>query len=207
MSIATLLTAGLQIAMGISLAACAGFRAFLPLLAVGLAGRMELIPLGERFGWLAGGPALLVLGTAVVAEVVADKVPVVDHFLDLVATVVRPLAGAVAMAAPLVSVDPLTALVIGAVVGGTVAGGVHVAKSQTRLLSTASTGGAANPLLSLGEDALALVGSLAAILVPAVAVVVVLAVALWVGRRLARRRRRGRGPGSPMTPAADGPTT
>jgi len=205
MSFAMLLTAGLQIAMGVSLAAFAGFRAFLPLLVVGVAGRLELIPLAERFEWLGGWPALVVLGSAVVVEVLADKVPMVDHLLDVVATVMRPLAGAVAMAAPLVTLDPLAALVVGVVVGGAVAGGVHVAKSQTRLLSTASTGGTANPLVSLFEDLLVLGGSVLAVLVPLIAAVAAIVVVVWLGRRIARRRARSRA--SRMTPAVNGPRT
>ena len=42
-----------QIAMGVGLAACAGLRAFLPLLVVGVAGKFELVPLSESFEWLA----------------------------------------------------------------------------------------------------------------------------------------------------------
>ena len=34
-----------QIAMGLSLAACAGLRAFLPLFVVGAAGKLDLLPL------------------------------------------------------------------------------------------------------------------------------------------------------------------
>lgn len=202
MSIAMLMTVGLQVATGVALAASAGLRAFLPLLVVGLAGRLELIPVAERFEWLTSTAALVVLGVAVVAELVADKVPLVDHLLDLVATVVRPLAGAVAMAAPLVSFDPLATLAVGIVVGGSVAGGVHVAKSQARTVSTASTGGAANPLISLAEDVLALGWSVVAVLVPALAVVVAVAVAWWLARKLSRGRRRP----SPLSPAVDGST-
>ena len=45
-----------QVTMGVSLAACAGLRAFLPLLAVGVAGRMDWIPLTSYFDWLVTSP-------------------------------------------------------------------------------------------------------------------------------------------------------
>ena len=46
----------IQIAAGVSLAACAGLRAFLPLLAVGIAGRLELLPLRGSFEWMSDWP-------------------------------------------------------------------------------------------------------------------------------------------------------
>ncbi len=71
-----------QIAMGLSLAACAGLRAFLPLFVVGAAGRLEWIPLTDSFAWMTSWPALLVFGFAVLTELLGDKFPLVDHFLD-----------------------------------------------------------------------------------------------------------------------------
>ena len=72
----------LQVAMGVSLAACAGLRAFLPLLVVGAFGRLGFVPLTGAFEWLSSWPALAVFGVAVVVELAADKFPVVDHLLD-----------------------------------------------------------------------------------------------------------------------------
>lgn len=188
MEIQLAVTVAFQLAMGVSLAACAGFRAFVPLLVVGLAGRFEVVPLADRFDWLASGPALLVLATAVVLEILADKVPVVDHFLDATATFVRPVAGAIALASPLTGVDPLVAMVIGIVLGSTVAGGVHLAKSQTRLASTAFTGASANPALSVTEDVFSIGGSVLAVVLPLVAFAVACLLLLAIWRLLSRRR-------------------
>ena len=52
------------------------------MLVVGLGGRFDFIPLGARFEWLESTPALIVFGVAVLAEVLADKIPVVDHALE-----------------------------------------------------------------------------------------------------------------------------
>ena len=62
-----------QVAMGVGLAACAGLRAFLPLFVVGVAGRLDVLPLSEPFAWLASAPALTVFGAAVLTELLADK--------------------------------------------------------------------------------------------------------------------------------------
>ena len=179
-----------QISMGVSLAACAGFRAFTPLLVVGMAGRLDLIPLAERFDWLSSDAALIVLAAAVIIETLADKVPIVDHSLDLAATLVRPVAGALLVASPLTGFDPLVATVVGIVLGSTVAGGVHLVKSKTRLASTALTGASANPFLSVAEDAVSFGGSLLSVFVPIFAILFVCLVAFVAYRFIGRRRTR-----------------
>ena len=87
------------IALGIGLAAATGFRVFLPLLIAGLAAHFGFIPLSENFQWLASTPALMMLGTAAAAEVLAYYIPGVDHALDVMASPATLVAGAVASAA------------------------------------------------------------------------------------------------------------
>ncbi len=191
-----------QISMGVSLAACAGFRAFTPLLVIGLAGRLDLVPLAERFDWLSSDAALLVLATAVIIETLADKVPVVDHSLDLAATFVRPVAGALVVASPLTGFNPLVAMVVGLVLGSTVAGGVHLAKSKTRLVSTALTGASANPILSVAEDVVSFGGSVLSIFLPIFAFLFACLLAFVSYRLLGHRRssRSSRGTGVAIPP-------
>lgn len=148
------------------MAASAGLRAFLPLLVVGVAGRFEVIALGERFQWMSSTAALTVLAIAVVVEVLGDKVPLVDHMLDSASTMTRPIAGAVVAAAPVTALEPLTAVVIGIILGGAVAGGVHAAKSSLRLVSTGSTAGLATPVLSVAEDVVSFSGSVVSLFMP-----------------------------------------
>ncbi len=182
-----------QLAMGLSLAACAGLRAFLPLLAVGLAARLDWIPLTSHFEWLESVPSLIVFGVAVVAELLADKVPWFDHVLDLVQSFVKPIAGVVAAAAVLHELTPLQGAVLALVLGGGVAGAVHFGKANLRLLSTVSTGGLANPVVSVVEECGAWSLALAAIVAPLVTAAVLLmlltAVVWFVHRRRVRSRR------------------
>lgn len=152
--------------MGIGLAAVSGLRAFLPLFVVGAAGRMDWVPLSESFGWLQSTPALIVFGAAVLIELSADKFPIVDHALDAVQSLVKPLAGAFVMATVVADWAPLYVTVLSIVVGGSTAGVVHLAKAKLRLLSTVTTAGIGNPLLSASEDSVALVGSVGSILAP-----------------------------------------
>jgi hypothetical protein len=171
-----------QTMMGMGLAASAGLRAFLPLLVVGVAGRFEVVALGEKFTWMTTDAALIVFGVAVVLEVLGDKIPVVDHVLDAIGTFARPVAGALAAASPLTSLEPLTATVVGVILGASVAGGVHAAKATTRLFSTGATAGLATPFLSAGEDAMSFTGAVLAIFLPVVAFAAAMVILFFVFR-------------------------
>jgi hypothetical protein len=175
-----------QVAAGIGLAACAGLRAFLPLLVVGACGRAGWLGLSGPFEWLATWPALVVFGVAVVVEILADKIPVVDHLLDVVQGVVKPAAGAALVVAVVTDLTPLQATVLGILGGGGTAAVVHVAKAKVRLLSSALTSGLGNPILSLMEDVVTGLGSVVAILAPLLVILFFLS-ALFVLFLLLRR--------------------
>ena len=188
MDVATLTEFLPALALAIALAASAGLRAWLPLLLAGGLARLDLLDLGPTFGFLASDKALLLFGVATVIELAGDKVPVVDHALDVIGTPLRPAAGALLAASVLGTVsDPLTAVVLGTAVGAPSALVPHAAKSALRTVSTTLTGGLANPVLSVLEDAVSFVTFVLAILVP-VLVVVLLAITLYIALRLLRRR-------------------
>ena len=143
----------LCLALGIGLAACAGLRAWLPLLMAGGAARLGWLELGHSFEFLATNRALLILGLASLVEIAADKVPALDHALDLVSTVLRPAAGSLLAASVLWPInDPLVATCVGIAVGAPTALVPHATKSLLRAASTTFTAGLANPLLSVAED-------------------------------------------------------
>ncbi len=181
-----------QLMMGVGLAASAGLRAFLPLLVVGAAGRFEVIPLLPSFEWLGSTPALTVLAVAVVIEMLGDKIPVVDHALDVTGTLARPVAGAIAAASPLTALDPITAAVVGIVMGGSVAAGVHTAKAGLRILSTGGTAGLATPVISFTEDAVSFSAAVMSLFIPVVTFTVVVGVLYFLIRGV-RRRSSARG--------------
>jgi hypothetical protein len=188
MDVATLTEFLPALALAIALAASAGLRAWLPLLLAGGLARLGLLDLGPTFGFLASNKALVLVGVATVIELAGDKVPAVDHALDVIGTPLRPAAGALLAASVLGTVsDPLTAIVLGTAVGVPSSLVPHAAKSALRTVSTALTGGLANPVLSFLEDAVSLVTFVLAILVP-VLVVVLLAITLYIALRLLRRR-------------------
>jgi hypothetical protein len=182
-----------SLALGIGLAACAGLRAWLPLLMLGGLARWGVITLSPSFQFIAGNRALILFGVATVVEIAGDKIPVVDHALDALSTVLRPAAGSLLAASVLWSVsDPLTALALGIAVGAPAALVPHAAKSTLRIASTAFTGGLANPLLSFAEDAAALVLFALTVVLPILAASLVLVTGFLVVRKLLRRAHAAR---------------
>src|SRR5512146_844811 len=173
------------------LSASAGLNAYIPLLIVGvLAHYTDLIHLSAPWDLLANPWILILLGILLIIEMVADQVPVVNHINDLIQTVVRPAAGAIAFAAStdvIHGINPVLALACGLLV----AGSVHVAKSAAvRPVVTATTAGAGNVPVSIAEDVISTVTSFIAIIAPVlIAIVVVLVVLLllwwWARRRSA----------------------
>ena len=164
-----------QCALGFSLAACAGIRAFLPLLVIGILTRTGHIQVGEAFAWISSTPALVTFGVATLVEILGDKFPVVDHFLDSAGIVIKPVAGTILFATVIVRMDPLLAVVLGLIAGGSVAEVVHIKKAALRIASSATTAGTANPALSILEDIGASVGIAISVLVPVIAAIAVIA--------------------------------
>ncbi len=142
--------------LGVVLAATCGLRAFLPLAMLSGLAFFDLIDMGRGFHWMGNPIAMVCFSSAVLVEIVGDKIPLIDHMLDTVGAAVRPAAGALAASSVIAGVDPIAACVIGLATGGVVAGGVHLGKASLRVGSTATTAGVANPVLSLIEDVVVL---------------------------------------------------
>ena len=184
----------IPVLLGLGLAAATGLRTFLPLLVAAGAARLGLwdVELSGPTAWLASTPALIALAVGAALEFAGDKLPVVDHALDTVGTVARPLAGALAAAAVMVpglEPDPVVLAVAGLIVGAPVAFAAHGAKAGARAAVNVGTGGLGAPVVSFAEDLLALATVLVALLAPLL-VPLVLALLLWLGWRVLRRLRR-----------------
>lgn len=172
--------------LGVGIAAASGFRVFLPLLALGLAGHFGLVPLADSFAWLADGVTLGVLAIATLAEIAAYYVPGIDHLLDTLAAPAALVAGAIGVAAVLVDVPPGLRFAIALIAGSGSAGLVQGATTLIRAKSGLLTGGFGNPVVATGELGGALSLSLLALFVPLLALVAVLGL-LYLAWRVARR--------------------
>src|SRR5256885_7845073 len=85
---------------GMGLSASAGLNAWIPLVAVGLLSRYtHLSALPPSWHWLSNGWTLAILAVLLLIEMVADKIPIMDHLNDVVHTVIRPTAGGMAFGA------------------------------------------------------------------------------------------------------------
>jgi hypothetical protein len=193
----------LEALTGTGLAASAGLNAYIPLLVMGVLARFtDTIDLPSGWSWLSNGWVLLILAVLLSIEMVADKVPVVDHFNDIVQTVVRPTAGGLAFGAgsesKTVTVsDPGTFFSshqwVPVVAGILIAFCVHGVKATARPVVNVSTAGFGAPIVSTLEDFGSVAMSLLAVLLPVLVLVGLLLMvwfAVWVVRR--RRRRRAK---------------
>ena len=181
----------MPVLLGLGLASATGLRTFLPLLMLAVAARLGLfgVELNDQMAWLGSLPAIAALGIAATLEFAGDKIPAVDHALNVVGAFTRPLAGALAAASVFTGLDPTTAAVAGVIVGAPTAFAFNAAQGGTRLASTATTGGLGNPVLSLIEDVLAFVTVLVAFVLPVLIPVILIAL-VFVLIRLTRRFRR-----------------
>lgn len=174
---------------GLGLAACAGLRVFLPLLAAGLAARFLHWELAPAVGWLSSDTFLIASGVATFLEILADKIPFLDHMLDAIQTVAAPVAGVLASVSAFFHLSPDLAWILAILGGAGVAGGVHFLAAATRVKSSVLTAGLGNPILSFVEDALAFLSTALAILAPLLLLVLFVIAAL--GFRGLWRRARG----------------
>ncbi|MBM4242969.1 MAG: DUF4126 domain-containing protein [Deltaproteobacteria bacterium] len=180
-----------SVALGLGLAAAAGFRVFVPLLALGFAGRAGWVALAPGFEWLATPPALIAFGTATLVEALAYHVPFLDHLLDLIATPSAIVAGTLASAAVLPDLPPMVRWAVAVLAGGGAAGLVQTATVLARVGSTTFTGGLGNVLFATFELFGAVGTVVLAIALPVVAlglVLLLLVAAAVVVVRVARHR-------------------
>ena len=158
---------GIFSAFGLS--ASAGLNAYIPLLVIGVIDHYtDWLSLQKPWDTLSNPWILILLGILLIIEMLADKIPAVNHINDAIQTIVRPAAGAIAFAASTnvaTNINPVFALACGLFVAGT----VHLTKAGVvRPIVTATTGGTANIPVSVAEDITSTVVSILAIVLPLV---------------------------------------
>ena len=173
-----------SIGVGLALAAAAGFRVFVPLLALSLAARAGWVQLSPSFDWLATTPASVALATATTIEVAAYYVPFFDNLLDAIAAPVAVVAGIVASASVLTDLPPWLQYSIAIIGAGGTAGLVHASTSLLRLKSTAATAGFGNPIFATLELLGSILIAVIALVAPLIALVIVIAFVVFVAKRI-----------------------
>lgn len=182
-----------SIGIGLALAAAAGLRVFVPLLALSLAARSGWVELSPSFDWLATTPAAMALATAMVLEIAAYYVPFFDNLLDTLTAPVAVLAGIMASASLLTDLPPWLQYTIAIVGAGGTAGVVHASTSILRLKSSAATAGLGNPVIATLELIGAILIAIVGLLAPVIALIVAVVIVVMVTKRF-NAWRLGSGP-------------
>ena len=174
-------------ALGIALAACCGFRVFVPMLIAGLAARFQLFSFYEGFQWLSGTPALIALGAATIAEIAAYYVPFIDNVLDTISAPLAAVAGTLLATSVIPIENEWMKWIIGIVAGGGGAGLISSGTGLLRLFSSKTTLGTGNAVVATGENTAAIGGSVLAFLMPLVMAAIFILLFIWVIKKLYKK--------------------
>jgi hypothetical protein len=182
----TLLDTLIEFMLAISLSSAAGFRVFVPLLALGAAAVLGHVDLPTSFDWLENPQALGLFAIAAILEILGYAIPWFDHVLDIVATPAAILAGTVMTASLAPEMDPLVKWTLALVAGGGTAGLTKAVMNLLRGTSTAATGGLANPIFAALELLIAVTLSALAVTLPIAAGIVVMGISGFLVYKLWR---------------------
>lgn len=173
----------LGLCIGIGLSAACGFRVFVPLLVMSIASLVGWFEPMKGFEWLAMPSVCIALAVATVCEIAAYYIPWVDNMLDSIATPAAMIAGTLTtMAVSSGEMSQFASWASAIIVGGGTAGAVQMSTVAVRGVSTATTGGVANPLVSTGEWIGAILLSILSFLVPVLVVILIIVLAIFTVR-------------------------
>ncbi|MFN6558378.1 MAG: DUF4126 domain-containing protein [Nostoc sp. ChiSLP01] len=164
----------IELLLGISLSAAAGFRVFVPLLALSIASVFGHFDLPTNFDWVETPQAVIVFAVACSLEIIGYYIPWLDHLLDIVATPAAFIAGTIVTASVAPDMNPLVQWTLALVAGGGTAGLTQGLTNILRISSTGVSGGLTNPVVSTIELFVAIALSVLALALPAVAGIIVI---------------------------------
>lgn len=180
----------LSLCIGVGLSAACGFRVFIPLLVMSIASLMGWFEPMKGFEWLAIPSVCIGLAVATVCEIGAYYIPWVDNALDTIATPAAMVAGTLTtMAVSSGEMSQFASWAAAIIVGGGTATAVQMGTVAVRGLSTATTGGIANPVVSTGEWIGAIVVSVLSLIVPVLVVIVGVLLVVIAIRWIKRKRQ------------------
>lgn len=174
-------------ALGIALAACCGFRVFVPILIAGLACRFHLFHFSQSFAWLSATGMLISVGVATFIEIAGYYVPFIDNLLDTISAPLATVAGTL-LATSVIPIDnEWMKWIIGIIAGGGSAGVIASGTGLLRLLSSKTTIGSGNPVVSTSENVAAVGGSLLSFAFPLVMAAAIIILIFWIMKKLYTR--------------------
>lgn len=154
---------------------------------INLYATVSVLGLLQRFGGvkLPGGLEVLdnwwiigIAGGLYIVEFFADKIPYVDSVWDVVHTFIRVPAGVVVAYAATSDISPAVAIPA-ALVGGGLSFAAHGTKATARIGANLSPEPVSNWVLSLAEDAIAIVGTFLAVFAPVIIAIILIVFAIF----------------------------
>jgi hypothetical protein len=138
---------------------------------------------------MGGTPALVAFCIATALEIGAYYVPWLDNLIDTIASPAAVVAGTMVTASVVTGMDPALKWMLAVIAGGGVAGVIQSSFVGARQLSSLTTAGFGNPIVSTVEIIGSVFMSILSFLAPVLAAVGVLGLLLLAARLLIRRRR------------------
>ena len=177
--------------LGLGLAAASGFRVFIPPFLYGLFLRLDMVPISIPMTgiseWMASDIGLIILGVAMIVEILGYYIPWIDNLLDTIASPAAIIAGVMMMSSTLSDTHPALQWGASIIAGGGVSGTIQIGTVATRAVSTATTGGLGNPIVSTIEAGACILCTILAILLPIIALFLVMVLVGYSGRQVNKR--------------------
>ena len=177
----------LSVALGIGLSAACGMRVFAPFAVMSAAALTGQLGLSDSFAWIGTYQALVLFSVATLIEVLSYYIPWVDNLLDTIATPTAVLAGAIATASVVTDISPMMRWTLAIIAGGGTAGIIQMGTTWVRGVSSVTTGGLGNFVLSTGEWMGSLTIATLSVLFPLLVVIFVAILLVAITRRFNRR--------------------
>ncbi|MCK7469849.1 MAG: DUF4126 domain-containing protein [Desulfomicrobium escambiense] len=160
-----------SVLIGVGLSATCGFRIFVPLLVMSIAGQLNLLELSPTFAWIESVPALIAFGVATVLELLAYLIPLVDNALNARDNPLTVVAGTGDHRGRDTRPEPIPHLDAGSDSGRRCIPRRQRGQQSPSRRFNGGNGGAANPVLSAVESVFSAIMSVLSVLVPVLAVI------------------------------------
>ncbi|MGB3063742.1 DUF4126 domain-containing protein [Sphingobacterium thalpophilum] len=179
--------------IGIGLAAATGFRVFMPLFLLSLGSRLELFQVDSEWAWTGSNLVLMTTSVAMLIEVLAFYIPVVDNMLDGLSIPLAAISGTALFALQFTEIDPLFRWSMAILAGGGTAATISMAMAGTRAATSLGTAGLGNFVVATLETIGSTILTILALFVPFMAILVVIGLFYFFwkfGKKQFRRKWR-----------------
>ncbi|WP_343537564.1 DUF4126 domain-containing protein [Sphingobacterium thalpophilum] len=179
--------------IGIGLAAATGFRVFMPLFLLSIGSRLELFQVDSEWAWTGSNLVLMTTSVAMLIEVLAFYIPVVDNMLDGLSIPLAAISGTALFALQFTEIDPLFRWSMAILAGGGTAATISTAMAGTRAATSLGTAGLGNFVVATLETIGSTILTILALFVPFMAILVVIGLFYFFwkfGKKQFRRKWR-----------------